>query len=289
DIHLTASNDDQYFVFEDLLYQILLVFSRDTSVTSHFELSSANPSRLGEEQPLHRHLPSLTESSRSTDSLCMVSHEAAFRREKETVSCPREPILKLISMWTEPSDGSPVLHLRGSHHAVPHLPGAVRAVLLPAPQSLLTPSGHPLTGLVVRDSPGRSGTSAGLPLFRARHTPPEDRYQVDHQSVLRLPGNGSDSPAVGLCACVRLDGSHRRCGGGHPVSSQTHPSASGESGNSREHLGGHLRGEGDPRAARHAQQRSPPRHLGSLPVMPLLFMLLNKNIFYKFCVLFHCL
>ncbi|KAG8198112.1 hypothetical protein JTE90_020935 [Oedothorax gibbosus] len=43
DIHVTASNDDQYFVFEDLLYQILLVFSRDTSVTSHFELSSANP------------------------------------------------------------------------------------------------------------------------------------------------------------------------------------------------------------------------------------------------------
>ncbi|GFQ76156.1 TBC1 domain family member 19 [Trichonephila clavata] len=42
DIHLTASNDDQYFVFEDLLYQILLVFSRDTSVTSHFEVSSAN-------------------------------------------------------------------------------------------------------------------------------------------------------------------------------------------------------------------------------------------------------
>ncbi|XP_015922874.1 TBC1 domain family member 19 [Parasteatoda tepidariorum] len=43
DIHLTASNDDQYFVFEDLLYQILLVFSRDTSVQSHFEISSANP------------------------------------------------------------------------------------------------------------------------------------------------------------------------------------------------------------------------------------------------------
>ncbi|GBN66970.1 TBC1 domain family member 19 [Araneus ventricosus] len=43
DIHLTASNDDQYFVFEDLLYQILLVFSRDTSLISHFEISSANP------------------------------------------------------------------------------------------------------------------------------------------------------------------------------------------------------------------------------------------------------
>ncbi|UYV83657.1 TBC1D19 [Cordylochernes scorpioides] len=43
DINLTASNDDQYFVFEDLLYQILLVFSRDTAVLDHFEYSSANP------------------------------------------------------------------------------------------------------------------------------------------------------------------------------------------------------------------------------------------------------
>ncbi|XP_023235847.1 TBC1 domain family member 19-like [Centruroides sculpturatus] len=43
DVHLTASNDDQYFVFEDLLYQILLVFSRDTYVLDHFEYSSASP------------------------------------------------------------------------------------------------------------------------------------------------------------------------------------------------------------------------------------------------------
>ena len=32
DVQLTAANDDQYFVFEDLLYQILLCFSRDTEV-----------------------------------------------------------------------------------------------------------------------------------------------------------------------------------------------------------------------------------------------------------------
>ncbi|XP_037928020.1 TBC1 domain family member 19 isoform X2 [Teleopsis dalmanni] len=32
DIQLTASNDDQYFVFEDILYQILLCFSRDEYV-----------------------------------------------------------------------------------------------------------------------------------------------------------------------------------------------------------------------------------------------------------------
>ncbi|KAK4887853.1 hypothetical protein RN001_004124 [Aquatica leii] len=32
DIHLTASNDDQYFVFEDILHQVLLCFSRDPDV-----------------------------------------------------------------------------------------------------------------------------------------------------------------------------------------------------------------------------------------------------------------
>ncbi|XP_042871283.1 TBC1 domain family member 19-like [Penaeus japonicus] len=43
DIQLTASNDDQYFVFEDILYQVLLCFFRDTEVLSHFEHSSASP------------------------------------------------------------------------------------------------------------------------------------------------------------------------------------------------------------------------------------------------------
>ncbi|XP_045459941.1 TBC1 domain family member 19 [Melitaea cinxia] len=32
DVQLTASNDDQYFVFEDLLYQVMLCFSRDGEV-----------------------------------------------------------------------------------------------------------------------------------------------------------------------------------------------------------------------------------------------------------------
>ncbi|KAF5286409.1 hypothetical protein FQR65_LT12589 [Abscondita terminalis] len=32
DIHLTASNDDQYFVFEDMLHQVLLCFSRDSEI-----------------------------------------------------------------------------------------------------------------------------------------------------------------------------------------------------------------------------------------------------------------
>lgn len=32
DINLTASNDDQYFVFEDVLYQIMLCFLRDGEI-----------------------------------------------------------------------------------------------------------------------------------------------------------------------------------------------------------------------------------------------------------------
>ena len=70
DIKMTATNDDDYFVFEDLLYQVnrfyqetwnlicvlclrpcsyinllqvLLPFTRDTEVLKHFERSSATP------------------------------------------------------------------------------------------------------------------------------------------------------------------------------------------------------------------------------------------------------
>lgn len=32
DVLLTATNDDQYFVFEDVLYQVMLCFSRDTEI-----------------------------------------------------------------------------------------------------------------------------------------------------------------------------------------------------------------------------------------------------------------
>ncbi|KAI0232517.1 TBC1 domain family member 19 [Lamellibrachia satsuma] len=45
DVKLTASNDDQYFVFEDYLYQVLLPFSRDTMVLKHFAHSSATPAK----------------------------------------------------------------------------------------------------------------------------------------------------------------------------------------------------------------------------------------------------
>ncbi|KAG8134888.1 hypothetical protein E2320_007962, partial [Naja naja] len=45
DVKLTASNDDYYFVFEDYLYQVLLCFSRDTSVLEHFAYNSASPPR----------------------------------------------------------------------------------------------------------------------------------------------------------------------------------------------------------------------------------------------------
>uniref|UniRef100_A0A8C5GJV3 Rab-GAP TBC domain-containing protein n=1 Tax=Gouania willdenowi TaxID=441366 RepID=A0A8C5GJV3_GOUWI len=43
DVKLTASNDDYYFVFEDFLYQVLLCFSRDTTVLEHFKYNSATP------------------------------------------------------------------------------------------------------------------------------------------------------------------------------------------------------------------------------------------------------
>ncbi|CAK1578846.1 unnamed protein product [Parnassius mnemosyne] len=43
DVQLTASNDDQYFVFEDLLYQVMLCFSRDGEVLQQLKGSVGNP------------------------------------------------------------------------------------------------------------------------------------------------------------------------------------------------------------------------------------------------------
>jgi hypothetical protein len=43
DVKLTAVNDDQLFVFEDYLYQVLLVFSRDTHILKCLENTGANP------------------------------------------------------------------------------------------------------------------------------------------------------------------------------------------------------------------------------------------------------
>ncbi|XP_071951455.1 TBC1 domain family member 19-like [Antedon mediterranea] len=45
DVKLTATNDDQYFVFEDNLYQVLFLFSRDTYILKHFANSSAIPAK----------------------------------------------------------------------------------------------------------------------------------------------------------------------------------------------------------------------------------------------------
>ena len=42
DVQLTATNDDQYFVFEDVLYQVMLCFSRDTQINSLLQLDNAS-------------------------------------------------------------------------------------------------------------------------------------------------------------------------------------------------------------------------------------------------------
>ncbi|XP_072384217.1 TBC1 domain family member 19 [Diabrotica undecimpunctata] len=41
DITLTASNDDQYFVFEDVLYQVMLCFSRDSEILKNLPTQPA--------------------------------------------------------------------------------------------------------------------------------------------------------------------------------------------------------------------------------------------------------
>ncbi|THD20244.1 TBC1 domain family member 19 [Fasciola hepatica] len=45
EVQLTASNDDMHFVFCDYTYQVLLPFTRDSTVLEHFQSSLASPPR----------------------------------------------------------------------------------------------------------------------------------------------------------------------------------------------------------------------------------------------------
>lgn len=40
DVQLTATNDDQYFVYEDVLYQVMLCFSRDAEISEAIQPES---------------------------------------------------------------------------------------------------------------------------------------------------------------------------------------------------------------------------------------------------------
>lgn len=53
DVQLTATNDDQYFVFEDVLYQVMLCFSRDTEIEKmvHSDNYSSTKSKQYESPP----------------------------------------------------------------------------------------------------------------------------------------------------------------------------------------------------------------------------------------------
>lgn len=42
DVQLTATNDDQYFVFEDVLYQVMLCFTRDTEINQMVQSEYVN-------------------------------------------------------------------------------------------------------------------------------------------------------------------------------------------------------------------------------------------------------
>ncbi|XP_050077496.1 TBC1 domain family member 19 [Anopheles maculipalpis] len=45
DVQLTATNDDRYFVFEDVLYQIMLCFSRDTEISQLIQVEFTNSAK----------------------------------------------------------------------------------------------------------------------------------------------------------------------------------------------------------------------------------------------------
>ena len=45
DVKKTAANDDNYFVFEDSMHQVLLCFLHDSSLIQHFQHLSPAPFR----------------------------------------------------------------------------------------------------------------------------------------------------------------------------------------------------------------------------------------------------
>ncbi|XP_062551936.1 TBC1 domain family member 19 isoform X1 [Armigeres subalbatus] len=46
DVQLTATNDDRYFVFEDVLYQIMLCFSRDSEISQMIQTEFTNSAKV---------------------------------------------------------------------------------------------------------------------------------------------------------------------------------------------------------------------------------------------------
>ncbi|EAT39615.1 AAEL008603-PA [Aedes aegypti] len=46
DVQLTATNDDRYFVFEDVLYQIMLCFSRDAEISQMIQTEFTNSAKV---------------------------------------------------------------------------------------------------------------------------------------------------------------------------------------------------------------------------------------------------
>lgn len=57
DVQLTATNDDQYFVFEDILYQIMLSFSRDNEINQLVHSTLASNSKMKTDDMSHGIVP----------------------------------------------------------------------------------------------------------------------------------------------------------------------------------------------------------------------------------------
>lgn len=58
DVQLTATNDDQYFVFEDILYQVMLCFSRDTEINQIIHPSDGTATGTGKSNKQYEGPPS---------------------------------------------------------------------------------------------------------------------------------------------------------------------------------------------------------------------------------------
>ena len=133
DVQLTAANDDNYFVFEDMIYQVMLAFSRDTEVTTlqTLPLSHTNTFLL-----LGRR-----------DLLLRLGQPRQGRVERE--ECSRGQHGDLPTQWSHSLPW--FLHVRRPHvlrqsragPALRHLQGSLPEVLVQTPPSVLPPPVYP--------------------------------------------------------------------------------------------------------------------------------------------------
>lgn len=90
DVQLTATNDDQYFVFEDVLYQVMLCFSRDPEINDCVQSSCDN--QVNAVTPTSTTLPPTTVTSAVAPASTPGSSNSANSKTKQQQQQMQQPV-----------------------------------------------------------------------------------------------------------------------------------------------------------------------------------------------------